>query len=99
MKKLLLCLFTVAAALVLFSSCNKIDPPFKQTVGGPASSGITRKILIEDYTGFKCGNCPAGASILYNQLKPIYGNDLITIAVHASPSNTFTEPSPPASLP
>src|SRR5204862_7030097 len=62
-------------------------------------SGITRKILIEDYTGFKCGNCPAGASILYNQLKPIYGNDLITIAVHASPSNTFTEPSPPASLP
>src|SRR5712671_2275101 len=102
MKKFLLNLFTIAAVLVLFSSCDKIDPPYKQTNsgGGPNTSDtVFRKILIEDYTGFKCGNCPSGASILYTQLKPFYGEELISMGVHASPGNTFTEPSPPASLP
>src|SRR5688572_17264194 len=99
MKKNLLCLFTVIAAVVLFSSCDDVDPPYTQTVSGPTSSGTTRKILIEDYTGFKCGNCPAAATTIYNTLLPVFGQDLITIGVHASPSNTFTEPSPPASLP
>src|SRR5258705_4328893 len=98
MKKLLLSLFTIVAALVLFSSCDKVDPPYTQTnsVGGPNTSDtVFRKILIEDYTGFKCGNCPAAAAVLYGQLRPLYGEELISIGVHASPGNTFTEPSPP----
>jgi hypothetical protein len=102
MKKLLLYLLTVSAAVVLFSSCDRVDPPFRQTSGGGnpnTSDTVFRKILIEDYTGFKCGTCPPAAVILYDQLKPLYGEELVTIGVHASSGNNFTEPSPPASLP
>lgn len=100
-KKFAACLFAVAAALVVLPSCDKVDPPYTQTQGGNpnTSDSIFRKILIEDYTGFRCGNCPAAAQTLYSTLLPLYGEELISIGVHASPNHTFTNTTPPASLP
>lgn len=47
-------------------------------------------ILIEDYTGWKCTNCPAAAALL-NTLQTKYGEKLVAISVHAgwfaTPSN------------
>ena len=89
------------AVVVLLSACDKVDPPYTQTSGGNPNTSDTvfRKILIEDYTGFRCGNCPAAATTIYTTLAPIYGDELISIGVHASPNNTFTNTTPPASLP
>ena len=41
-----------------------------------------KKILLEDYTGHKCGNCPRAAEKA-EELKEIYGDQLIPIAIHA----------------
>jgi outer membrane protein Omp28 len=66
---------------------------------GSSSPHTYRKVLIEDYTGHLCGNCPYAAGVLYNTLKPLYGDTLISIGVHASAGQTFTETCPPYSYP
>jgi len=67
------------------SSCDKIDPPYT-TQGGGGGGGepeeVIQKVLLEDYTGHKCVNCPAAAK-LAGDLKEAYGDQLIIMAVHA----------------
>jgi hypothetical protein len=66
--------------VIAWQSCDKIEGPVKETVEVIPGS---RKVLVEDYTGHTCGNCPSASRILYNDLKPIYGDRLIIMAVHA----------------
>ena len=40
-----------------------------------------RNVLIEDYTGHTCGNCPRAAEVLHD-LEATYGSRIIPIAVH-----------------
>lgn len=40
-----------------------------------------RNVLIEDYTGHTCGNCPRAAEVLHD-LEGTYGSRIIPIAVH-----------------
>ena len=89
-------LFTVVATLVLFSSCDYVDPPFKEDTGIETGGACVfpidtatpyRKVLLEDYTGHLCGNCPDAAEEIYNVLKPLYGDTLISIGVHSNPTN------------
>lgn len=63
---------------LIFISCDKIkDAPENSTI-----KPNTRKILLEDYTGHQCGNCPAAAGVA-EELSKKYGDKLILIAVHA----------------
>ena len=67
------------------ASCEKVDYPNESSSTGQDSTGVTkyvRKVLLEDYTGHTCGNCPAAALVaenLYNQ----YKGKVVTVAVHA----------------
>ncbi len=45
-------------------------------------STTTKTVLIEDYTGHKCGNCPHAADRL-DSIIQTYGDSIIPIAVHA----------------
>jgi len=40
-----------------------------------------RKVLVEDYTGHTCGNCPYAAQVLHN-LECSWGDRVVPIAVH-----------------
>lgn len=86
---------------ILFFSCDKVTNPFPQanivdttnlnalfndTV--KASTGNVRKILLEDYTGQECGNCPQAADIA-SDLTKNYPNHVVVVAVHAG---HFAEP-------
>ena len=66
-------------SILAFSGCDKIDPPYKKPIIIPAGE---RKVLVEDYTGHKCGYCPRASRAAY-QLKQTYGDRMIVIAVHA----------------
>jgi hypothetical protein len=72
------------AALIVFAACEKIEPPFKEDHegGGTEPGTVVKKVLLEDYTGHKCVNC-AGASKTAHDLKDIYQEQLIVMAVHA----------------
>lgn len=87
MKKIFLFLSVVAC----FYACDKIEGPyidedsyipvmveFEELDFG----SVYRKVLIEDYTGHTCVNCPTGHAKL-DELHGIYGDTLVAIGVHA----------------
>lgn len=87
MKKIILYVSTVLIVL----SCDKVSNPIvvKNTVVGTTffkNSNKTvsnfKKTLLEDFTGHRCKFCPDGASIIKNELLPVYGDSLIVIACH-----------------
>ena len=92
--KALLKITLVLAISFAVQSCDKVEGPYKkETVAPPVVTPPgERKVLVEDYTGHKCGNCPRAAKALYD-LKSIYGDKLVIIGVHAG---TFATPFPPA---
>ena len=50
---------------------------------------LGKKILIEDFTGYKCTNCPAASSELHT-IEELYPDKIIGIAIHAG---FFAKPS------
>ena len=80
-------LLLVTFSITLFSACEEVDQYYEEDV----TFNPERKVLIEDYTGHKCGNCPRATRSIYS-LKEIYGENLIIVAVHAG---FFAKPNPP----
>jgi len=74
---------------VAFLACDKIDGPYKEEVVKPETN---KKVMLEDYTGHLCPNCPAAHEIAHD-LKDIYEDNLIIVVVHAG--NYFARPEPP----
>ncbi len=98
-------LFASLIAIASLSSCDKItEPRVKQTqvVGSQfvtktnASVAHFKKVLLEDYTGHTCGNCPAAADVAH-QLAAKYGDSLVVLAVHAGFFSKVKLPEYPAS--
>lgn len=81
MKRILVVLCVLALSL---QSCDKIEGPYREVVPID-TAGIEvfqRKVLVEDYTGHKCGNCPEAASTA-KQIDSIYHGKVVSIAIHA----------------
>lgn len=97
-------LLTGAVFALAFAGCDKIDAPYEtvnvssiDTVAYPPPAFVLnysepRRVLVEDYTGHTCGNCPTAAVILENMIDAS-GGKIIGIAVHAG--ETFAAPSMP----
>ena len=79
-------------AVIAWQACDKVSAPYKEVVIHDTGA---RKVLVEDYTGAKCGNCPRASKEIYN-LKAVYGDNLIIMAIHAG---GFAEPYPYGMLP
>jgi hypothetical protein len=80
----------VAAFALMQYGCDKVDAPYREEVVAPdfCSTGIddsipNKKVLVEDYTGHGCGNCPDAGIYLNDTLKPLYNHCLVVISVHA----------------
>jgi len=75
-------------------SCDIIEEPYltpTDTIpinGGDTNQAQIRKILLEDYTGHLCPNCPEAAEEAH-KLKLLYGDSIVVLAVHAG---FFAEP-------
>lgn len=86
--KIILALFPVFC--IIFYSCTKIDAPYatashgniKDTIMNWDTIPAVRKVLLEDYTGHKCVNCPE-AAITARSLEELHEGRLIVMAVHA----------------
>lgn len=97
--KTLLLTGILLSGLSLFHSCDKIDEPFTKKGESqdttacpvpefPAVTTLKKRVLLEDYTGHTCVNCPK-AAILAHNLKETHGDKLVLLAVHAG---YFAEP-------
>src|SRR6185369_355659 len=90
MKKYIPHIIALFAIDLCVLSCDKINPPYREqvTVSDFCSTGIDdsvvhRKVLLEDYTGHLCGNCPDAEVYLNDSLKPIFNHCLVVVSVHA----------------
>jgi len=87
MKKILFIFGFIALGL---TSCDIVKPPFQTNGDGGIDTTNTdtaivvkvRKVLLEDYTGHTCGNCPK-AAIKADEIKATYKEKVIPMAIHA----------------
>ncbi len=81
-KNIFLGVATAAMAMAA-ASCSNIDEEDRLIYVKPAEVG--RAILIEDFTGQKCINCPTGTEII-NGIVDTYGEDnVIAVGIHSGP--------------
>lgn len=98
-------LYAAACLSLGFVGCDKIDAPYGDvnassidtTAFPPPAFTLNysepRRVLIEDFTGHTCGNCPDAALILENIIQSS-GGKVIGVAIHAGA--TFASPIPPS---
>ena len=93
MKKLNKIMMLALFAAVVAASCDRIEGPyltvpqhteydttlFDNLPVDPAT--VYRKVLIEEYTGHRCSNCPRGHREL-ERLHGIFGDTLVAVGVH-----------------
>ena len=81
-KNLFLGVATAAMAMAA-ASCSNIDEGDRLIYVKPAE--VVRAILIEDFTGQRCINCPTGTEII-NGIVETYGEDnVIAVGIHSGP--------------
>ena len=90
MKKNIL-LFNI---IFLLSACDIEDKPYINDYNSYINPN--KKVLIEDFTGHLCPNCPEAAREI-EAIHDIYGNQVIAIAIHVSSS--FARPYPTSAAP
>lgn len=87
MKKFFPLLFTACLTLVFTWQCDTIDQPFNNGGTTDTTAQQQRNVLIEDFTGHRCKNCPK-ASKQIDTLVATFGEDrIIGLAIHAGPNN------------
>lgn len=70
-------------AALVFTACDIIEEPYLTTPGGNGNHGeVVRKVLLEEFTGHQCPNCPEGAATAA-ALREFFGDQLIIISIHA----------------
>ncbi|MBO7132721.1 MAG: Omp28-related outer membrane protein [Bacteroidales bacterium] len=93
MKKIIILSLAVVFAGIFSVSCDKIEEGEYIKEGSDIWYG--RKIVVFDFTGHKCGNCPKGHKVI-NSLEEKYGKAVVPIAVHCTYyGNTKPNSTPP----
>jgi|LSQX01.1.fsa_nt_gb thiol-disulfide isomerase/thioredoxin len=81
-RKIVSFFFLVLASLA-FTACDIIEEPYMTSPGGNGNTGeVVRKVLLEEFTGHQCPNCPAGAETA-DALKEFFGEQLVIVSIHA----------------
>lgn len=81
-------LFLIAAltGFIGITSCDKLEAPYATIKSGghdtTDTSTVVRKVLLEDYTGHTCVNCPTAAQI-GELIEDAHEGRVILISVHA----------------
>ena len=98
--------FFILLVAFLAYACDKVDqpyvniPPVADTAACPVPdfpviTNHVKRVLLEDYTGHTCPNCPTAGKIASN-LKEEFPDQVVVMAVHAGWfANTYPEPGAP----
>lgn len=75
-------IFFSSLICLLFAACDHIDENDRLIYVEPES--VKRCVLLEDFTGQKCVNCPRGTEVI-EQLQETYPNNVISVGIHSGP--------------
>jgi len=79
-------IITLLSFILIITSCDVVEGPYEIDTGGVTptdTNTYVKKILIEDFTGHTCPNCPSAARELEG-IHDLYGHQIIGIALHVS---------------
>ena len=85
-------------SFIFIFSCNEIENPLKEVTNSCGDEDLPipiKKILVEDFTGHKCVNCPDAAKKMHELIKD-YCDHIVPLAMHVTP---FARPWPDEGLP
>ena len=92
--------FTLLSAILIITSCDIVEGPYltDENVNpiDTTTNSYVKKVLVEDFTGHLCPNCPDAAREL-DAIHDIYGDQIIGMAIHVSKS--FARPYPASQAP
>ena len=81
---------TLMLATLLMTACSHIDEDEQLIYVKPAP--VERSVLLEDFTGQRCVNCPLAADEIA-KLHEQYGEDaIIAVSIHSGPLGFHTNP-------
>ena len=72
----------ISLLLAVAFACDTIDENQRYLPMDQPTKAVRKRILLEDYTGHMCVNCPYAAEEV-SKLKERYGDTLIVVSVHA----------------
>lgn len=83
----------VATAIAIIASgCDNIDSDDRyQTIAKPELPGVPRTLLIQEFTGHNCRNCPTGAAAI-KAIADAYPGRVITVGMHPEGGGPNTAP-------
>lgn len=73
-------LYTAIAIMVSLSACDKIDE--NERYIDAKMPDVGRKVLVEEYTGQFCVNCPSGHEMMEN-IKSVFKENVVVVSIHA----------------
>lgn len=92
------------ALLLLFAGCDIIEAPYLENpvsqlpadeqcielanATQPFSDPITRKVLVEEMTGHKCGNCPEVGELIHDLKVNNFADEMIVMSIHSGALST-----------
>lgn len=73
----------VAVAIVTLFSCDKVEEPYLSSTNKPGPTPTSaQKVMIEDFTGHKCTNCPK-AHLEARNIQVLNPGKVIVVSVHS----------------
>ncbi len=63
----------------------KVDNPIPEPDEPDEPTYTVRTVLLEDFTGQRCVNCPTGTEVIEQMLTSEWGNRLIAVGIHSGP--------------
>ena len=76
-------IFALTLLAISFTACETVEED--ERFIGPVEFTAKRNVLIEDFTGQKCNNCPKATNVI-NLLQNTFGKDhVIAVAIHGGP--------------
>lgn len=72
----------VAVLALVLVACDHVDDGDRLIYVKPAA--VQRAVLIEDFTGQRCVNCPTATDVIH-QLEQQYGDAVIAVGIHSGP--------------
>ena len=81
-------LYILLALLPLFFACDHIDEAdrlIEVSIDNTGENAIYKNILIEDFTGQRCVNCPKGSQAIEQLQESDFGSRIVAVGIHSGP--------------
>ena len=75
--------FAICAAALSLMACSNIDEDDRLIEVEPVQ--VARRVLIEDFTGQRCVNCPEGAAKIEDMMREYGADNIIAVGIHGGP--------------